>query len=130
MMLGNVNANREAIIQIAIVGDNKQLKSLRAVIDTGFTGDLTLSRAIIDELGFSLRGIQEVILGDGSLHYFEMCVGSLIWDGQMKRVEINAAETDSLVGMGLLEGYKLEIEGIPGGEVRITFLPALSSASS
>ena len=41
MILGNVTANREAVIQIAIVGDNKRLKSVKAVIDTGFTGDLT-----------------------------------------------------------------------------------------
>ncbi|MBW4444567.1 MAG: clan AA aspartic protease [Plectolyngbya sp. WJT66-NPBG17] len=124
MMTGYVNTNREAIIQIAIVGDSKRLKSVRAIIDTGFTGDLTLPRTIIDELGFTLRGFQRVILGDGSLQYFEMFVGSIIWDGQMRRVEINAAEADSLVGMGLLEDYKLEVEGRSGGEVRITPLPA------
>ncbi len=120
MMSGYVNDNREAILQIALVGDGKQLKSVRAIIDTGFTGDLTVPRHVIDELGFAIRGFQEVILADGSRHYFEMCVGSIIWNGQMRRVEINAAETDSLVGMGLLENYKLEIEGRPGGEVRIT----------
>jgi predicted aspartyl protease len=88
MILGNVNATREAIIQVAIVGDNKRLRSVSAVIDTGFTEDLTLPKAIIDELGFTIRGIQEVILGDGSLQTFEMYGGSAIWDGQMKRVEI------------------------------------------
>ncbi|MGG6270421.1 hypothetical protein ACQ4M3_37065 [Leptolyngbya sp. AN03gr2] len=41
----------------------------------------------------------------------------------MKRVEINAAETGSLIGMGLLEDYKLEIEARAGGEVKITLLP-------
>ena len=122
MILGNVTANREAVIQIAIVGDNKRLKSVKAVIDTGFTGDLTLPGAMIAELGFTYRGIQEVILGDGSIQTFEMCVGSVIWDGQVRRVEINAAETDSLIGMGLLEGYKLEIEGIEGGAVTIAAL--------
>ncbi|BAU12951.1 hypothetical protein LEP3755_34870 [Leptolyngbya sp. NIES-3755] len=122
MMIGRVNSNREAIIQIAIVGNNKQLRSVRAVIDTGFTGDLTLPKAIVDELEFPIRGIQEVILGDGSIQDFEMYAGSVIWDGQMRRVEINAAETDSLVGMGLLENYKLEVEGRPGGEVRVTVL--------
>ena len=127
MMSGYVNTNREAIIQIAITGDNKRLKSVRAIIDTGFTGDLTLSRNVIDELGFTLRGVQRVILGDGSLQYFEMFVGSIIWDGQMRQVEINAAETDSLVGMGLLEDYKLEIEARPGGDVRISPLPASPS---
>jgi clan AA aspartic protease len=120
MITGRVNANREAIIQVAIVGDNKRLRSVRAVIDTGFTGDFTLPKAIIDELGFTIRGIQEVILGDGSFQDFEMYDGSVIWDGQVKRIEVNTAETDSLIGMGLLEDYKLEIEGRPGGEVKIT----------
>jgi len=124
MISGYANANREAIIQVAIVGDSKQLKSVRAIIDTGFTGDLTLPRNIIDQLGFTLRGFQRVILGDGSLQYFEMFVGVVIWDGKMREVEINAAETNSLIGMGLLEDYKLEMEGRPNGEVRITSLPA------
>jgi clan AA aspartic protease len=123
MMSGYVNANREAIIQVAIVGNNKQLKSVRAIIDTGFTGDLTLPRNAIDELGLTLRGFQRVILGDGSIQYFEMFVGVAIWDGQMREVEINAAETDSLVGMGLLEDHKLEVEARQNGEVRITPLP-------
>lgn len=100
MMSGYVNANREAIIQVAIVGDNKQLKSVRAIIDTGFTGDLTLPRNMIDELGFTLRGFQRVILGDGSTQYFEMFVGAVIWNGQTRAVEINATEADALVGMG------------------------------
>jgi len=127
MMLGSVNANREAIFQVAIVGDNKRLKSIKAVIDTGFTGDLTVPKAVIEELGFGLRGIQEVVLGDGSTQFFEMYVGSVIWDGQMKRVEVNAAETDALIGMGLLEDYTLEMECKPSGEVRITSLPAFSA---
>jgi hypothetical protein len=53
---------------------------------------------------------------------FEMYAGSVIWDGQVRRVEVNASETESLVGMGLLEDYKLEIEGKYGGMVKITAL--------
>jgi clan AA aspartic protease len=120
MMSGYVNFNREAILQIAIVGDNKQLRSVKAVIDTGFTGNLTLPKTILDELGFTLSGVQEVFLGDGSLRYFEVYEGRVIWHGQMRQVEINAAETNSLIGMGLLEGYKLEIEGTPNGKVTIS----------
>jgi len=122
MILGSVNANREAMIQIAVLNDGKQSKSVRTIIDTGYTGDLMLPRAIVDELGFILRGVQSAILGDGSLKMFEMYVGSVIWDGQVRRVEVNASETESLVGMGLLEDYKLEIEGRSGGMVKITAL--------
>ncbi|MGV0023395.1 hypothetical protein ACFE35_00200 [Phormidesmis priestleyi ANT.L61.2] len=71
-MSGYVSANREAIIQVAIVGDNKRVKSIRAIIDTGFTEDLTLPRTVVDELEFTLRGFQRVVLGDASLQYFEM----------------------------------------------------------
>jgi clan AA aspartic protease len=122
MILGNVNINREAVIQIAVLSDSKQVKAVRAVIDTGYTGDLMLPTAIVNELGLTLRGIQEATLGDGSLTMFEMYAGSVIWDGQVRRVEVNASETEFLVGMGLLEEYKLEIEGRPGGMVRITAL--------
>jgi clan AA aspartic protease len=122
MILGSVNANREAIIQIAVMSDSKQLKSIKAVIDTGYTGDLMLPKAIVNELELPFRGIQEAVLGDGSIKMFGMYVGSAIWDGQIRRIEINASETESLIGMGLLEEYKLEIEGRYGGEVRITAL--------
>lgn len=118
MMSGYVNTNREAILQIAIVGENKKLKSIKAVIDTGFTGDLTLPKTAIDDLGFVLRGFQKVTLGDGSVQYFDMYVGAVIWDGQMRQVEIHVAETDSLIGMGLLEEYKLEMNVRPGSECK------------
>ncbi|MBW4579384.1 MAG: clan AA aspartic protease [Tildeniella nuda ZEHNDER 1965/U140] len=122
MILGSVNANREAMIQIAVLNDGRRSKSVRTIIDTGYTGDLMLPRAIVDELKLTLRGIQSAILGDGSLKMFEMYASAVIWDGQVRRVEVNVSETESLVGMGLLEDYKLEIEGRAGGMVKITTL--------
>jgi predicted aspartyl protease len=92
-------------------------------IDTGYTGDLMLPRQLVIELDLTLRGIQDAILGDGSLKMFEMYAGAVIWDEQVRRIEVNASETETLVGMGLLEDYKLEIEGKYGGVVRITALP-------
>jgi Fe2+ transport system protein FeoA len=43
----------------------------------------------------------------------------VIWDGQIKSIEINESETDPLVGMGLLDGYELNIQGFAGGLVTI-----------
>ena len=122
MIIGYVNANREAIIQIAVLGEQRNIKSIKAVVDTGYTGDLMLPRAIINELGLTCRGLQDAILGDGSLTVFEMYAGAVIWDGQIRRSEINASETELLIGMGLLEGYKLEIEGRSGGIVKVSAL--------
>lgn len=49
-MIGSVNANREAIMQLALVGEQKNIKSVKAVIDTGYTGDLMVPKAIIKRL--------------------------------------------------------------------------------
>jgi clan AA aspartic protease len=123
MIIGNVNANREAIIQFAVLGENRQKQGTRAVIDTGYTGCLTLPSSVIATLGLTWYVQQEGILGDGSLCMFNVYEASVIWDGQVRSVEINESETDPLVGMGLLEGYELKIQGVAGGLVTITVLP-------
>ena len=62
MITGGVNTNYEAVIQIAVLSDRQQNKAVRAVIDSGYTGDLImLQRAIIDELSLSLQAIQDQI---------------------------------------------------------------------
>jgi clan AA aspartic protease len=122
MILGNVNANREAIIQLAVLGENGQRQGIEAVIDTGYTGFLTLPPTIITALSLTWYTRQEGILGDGSVCMFDVYEASIIWDGQVKTIEVNEAETHPLVGMGLLEGYELKIQGVPGGMVMIAAL--------
>jgi clan AA aspartic protease len=122
MILGTVNANREAVIQIAVFGRDRVPKSIRAVIDTGYTGDLMLPKYLVESLGLTVQGRQPAMLGDGTVKIFRMYAGSIIWDGQTRRIEINSSESEALVGMGLLEDYKLEIEARYGGTVRISAL--------
>jgi clan AA aspartic protease len=127
MMMGNVNSRREALIQFVVMGENNQRQGVKAVIDTGYTGFLTLPSAIITPLGLTWFMQEEGILGDGSMCMFNVFEASVIWDGQVKPIEINESETDPLVGMGLLEGYELNIQGFAGGLVTIK---ALSSSPS
>ncbi len=122
MMMGNVNSRREAIIQLAVLGENNQRQSIKAVIDTGYTGFLTLPSAIIDKLGLTWFMQEEGTLGDGSMCMFNVFEASIIWDGQVRPIEINESEADPLIGMGLLEGYELNIQGLAGGEVTIKAL--------
>ena len=42
MITGKVTMNREAIIELEIIGSAKQTQQVDAVIDTGFNGYLTL----------------------------------------------------------------------------------------
>ncbi|HAC62544.1 MAG TPA: clan AA aspartic protease [Cyanothece sp. UBA12306] len=123
MMTGIVNPRREAIIQFAVLGENNQRQGIKAVIDTGYTGFLTLPSAIITKLGLTWYMQEEGILGNGSLCLFNVFEATVIWDGHLKSIEVNESETDPLVGMGLLEGYELNIQGFVGGLVTIKPLP-------
>ena len=66
---------------------------------------------------------EDGFLGDGSLCVFNVYEASAIWDGKVKLIEVYESETDPLVGMGLLEGYELNIQGVAGGLVTIKDLP-------
>ena len=123
MMMGSVNSRREAVIQFVVLGENHHRQAIKAVIDTGYTGFLTLPSAIISKLGLTWYMQEEGILGDGSLCMFNVFEATVIWDCQIKSIEINESETDPLVGMGLLEGYELNIQGFAGGLVTIKPLP-------
>jgi predicted aspartyl protease len=93
MIIGRVNAHREALIPLNVQDANGHGRALDAIIDTGFTGSLTLPPALIVTLGLTWRGYASAILGDGSLQQFEVYAATVLWDGQARVVEIDAADT-------------------------------------
>ena len=109
MIIGRVNAHREALIPLNVQDANGHGRALDTIINTGFTGSLTLPPALIATLGPTWRGYASAMLGDGSLQQFEVYAATVIWDGQARVVEVDAADTNPLVGMGLLYGYEVRI---------------------
>ena len=123
MIIGIVNTHHEATIRLTVQEANGQGHDIEAVIDTGFTGFLTLPTTLIAALGLTWRGYATAVLGDGSLQQFDVYAATVIWDGQARVVEIDAADTDPLIGMGLLYGHEVRIQAIDGGTVTIEALP-------
>lgn len=121
MMQGRVNQRCEATLGIA-VRHNETTQMVDAVIDTGFSGFLTLPSEMIATLGFSWEGRDFATLGDGTFCTFEVYIGLVIWDGQYREIYINESETVPLIGMQLLRGYDLRIQAIEGGLVTIEAL--------
>lgn len=119
MIVGEVNTDHEAIIRFMVRGANGRDQEIEAIIDTGFTGFLTLPSEIIASLGFTRIGSQPSILGDGSLQLFDVYEGTVMWDGRARTVDTDAAEVTPLVGMGMMQGYDLHIEVVEGGTVTI-----------
>jgi clan AA aspartic protease len=122
MMFGVVNNNCEAIIKVAVGRVGSPKITVDEVIDTGFTSFLSLPLSLITELGLPWHYRDVGTLGDGSEVIFEIYKASVIWDGHNQIVDVVASDAEPLVGMGLIYGFKVQIEAIEGGCVTIEAL--------
>jgi len=122
MINGLVNPKIEATIPLVVLGLVSQ-QQIETVIDTGFSGFLTLPPALIATLKLTWLCREPGVLADGSVEYFEVYRGAVNWDGHPRSIEIQAANAQPLVGMALLEHHSLHVEVITGGSVIIAPLP-------
>jgi clan AA aspartic protease len=119
MIIGVVNADREATVRLKVRGPGGQEQEVTAVIDTGFTGFLTLPSSLLTALGCPFNSRGYAILADGSIQQLDIYEAIVEWNGQALAIEVDAVDSDPLVGMTLMYGYKLTIEDVDGGAVTI-----------
>jgi clan AA aspartic protease len=122
MIYGVVNLRCEATLPLVVGNINKQQQVVDTVIDTGFSGFLTLPSEIITTLDLPWTAADIVTLGDGSETLFDLYTANVIWDGQYREIYIAESETEPLIGMALLYGYRLQVDTIEGGIVKIEAL--------
>jgi len=123
MIPGVVNDNLEAAVHLQVRGPGGREQDTEAVIDTGFNGFLTVSSALARRLGLLRIGRSRVRLASGQEEVLDLYEIEVLWDGQWRAVETDAAETDALVGMSLAYGYSVYVEVIESGCVVIEPLP-------
>lgn len=117
-----MNVNCEATVRLILHGVTEEQQEVVAVIDTGFTGHLTLPPAVIERLHLARRGHGRAMLANGGFHVFDVYASTVLWNGQYRKVEVFEADPEPLVGMGLLKGHYLEIDVVENGAVRIESL--------
>ena len=71
MIEGTVTENFEATIRLTLRGVAREGREVEAIIDTIFTGYLTLPTALIRRLNLSWKGRGQALIADGSLHVFD-----------------------------------------------------------
>ena len=119
MITGVVNAAYEAVIPLAVQGPTGQERAIEAIVDTGFTGFLTLPSTLVTELELTYWSIGRATLADGSEATFPSYGATVLWDGRPLPIEADEANTTPLVGMALLDGCDLSVEVVDGGHVAI-----------
>jgi clan AA aspartic protease len=116
---GEVNADYEAVIPIKLRAADGSLHDLQAVVDTGFSGYLTLSPAEIAALQLPFRQQQMYRVGDNRQVTFDVYRGIIDWEGQERVIAVLSSDGGTLIGMRMLRGCRLFVEIVDGGPVTI-----------
>lgn len=123
MIQGTVNANLEPTIRVTVRGRTGE-RDVEAVIDTGFTGFLTLPPKVIRALQLPHLCRGRAVLANGQVDVFDIHEGIVIWDGKDQEIEIESANTDALVGLSMLKGLHFQAHIVANGAVLIEPAPA------
>lgn len=122
MIIGKIINDQEAAIELEVVSRD-QLERIQIIIDTGFSGELTLPGSLIDRLGLPRVGDLPIILGDGYQVSVEMYLAVVLWHGEKRIVQVLRTDDGKpLIGMSLLHGNRLILDVITDGEVTIETL--------
>ena len=119
MIEGVVNAAREAVVTLHLQEPAGRTRDIEAVVDTGYSGFLTLPTTLVDELGLPFAYMGQAILANDAQVDFDVHYVTVLWDGQPRDIEADATSSTPLVGMLLLDHHNLNIEVVDGGRVVI-----------
>jgi len=111
--------HRRTLVDLNLRGPTGREAELEFVLDTGFTGVLTLMPSACKALELRYIRPQPASLAEGSSIILEVYQASLVWNGEEHDVEILAMYGEPLIGMTLLEDSDVRFQGNEGGLVSI-----------
>lgn len=109
----------EPIVSVDLIDDNGYRWRREVVIDTGFSGDLTLPAEFIHELGLTLAGQVDATLADGQTVETNQYMATAVWDGEHLAVDVMESSNQFLLGTNLFRGRTLTVQMWEGGDVVI-----------
>ena len=92
------------------MGPDEQARRIEEVIDTGFTGFLTMPTGLVAELRLPFVNTSQAILADGSEATLNAYRATVLRDGYQKHVGAYAPDASPLIGMRMLDDYDLSIQ--------------------
>jgi len=119
MTTGFFTPGDEPAVALDVEGPAGQKQAVEAIIDTGFTGELTLPPGLITSLDLPPKTEEEVVLGDGTVRMVPLYAASVVFAGRTRRVLVGQAPTTPLLGTELLQGFSLRVDFWEGGRVQI-----------
>jgi clan AA aspartic protease len=118
-MIAGVVKFPEAWIRLEVRGSRRLRREVDAILDTGYTGLLSLSPALVAPLWLRWKSFGRAVLADGNECLFDVYVAKILWDGRARIIRVDESDAEPLVGMSLLKRYELTMQIRAGGSVRI-----------
>jgi clan AA aspartic protease len=99
-------------VQVSLKAVSHDVPALfEAWIDTGFTGEIALPLAIIQNLGLPQSGTVSAELANGEAVIMSTYTCIIDWFGTDQQIEVVANQGGSpLLGVGLLRGHRLIVD--------------------
>ena len=119
MIVGKVNGRHEIVIDLPVQDAMGEEHAIEVVLDTGFTGSLTLPSSLVESMDLPWRSRSSAILANGNVAELDIHVASVIWDGIERQILVQAIENVPLLGMAMLVGFDLRARVIVDGSVEI-----------
>lgn len=118
-VIRNSDGGLEAWVALPVMDAYGEPQQLEVIVDTGFTGWLTLPEADIRRLGLAYAGHRYSITASGNAERFDYYRTSALWHGRPYAVEVFESIDQPLLGMELLEGSRVTVDARDGGDVII-----------
>jgi clan AA aspartic protease len=117
-MIGRVEADH-ALMDVAFRSTGHPDAAVECVVDTGFTGYLTLPLDAVLSMGLQFIRRMPAKLADNSTILVEVYAATIMWNGRERRVEVLATDVRPLIGTLLLRSNDFSAAFVEGGEVLI-----------
>ena len=119
MTNGSVSLMRWPTVVASILDVEGGVSTVEARIDTGFSGDLTLPRTVIDRLGLQRADRANYRIGDDRTVTFNTYIARVVWHNLIRQIIVLESEVPPVIGVGLLWGSNLSVDFRHGGDVTI-----------
>ena len=109
MITGRVE-NRQALIPITYRLPGQPDFVLEHVVDTGFTGELTLPASVVAAMGLPFEITDDIKLADDSMQRVPVHLATIVWEGQEFIARVYATGRRPLFGTFLMNRKELVIQ--------------------
>jgi clan AA aspartic protease len=93
--------------------------TIECVVDTGFNGYLTLPPQAVAVMNLPLESTLVASLADGSQSEMPIHLAKIRWNDSEQLVAVLATGTKPLLGTALLQGFRLVVEFVDDGMVKV-----------